>query len=426
MKFFEKIKSRCTAKYKRIILICLIPMYYIVSTTIFYVTTDLTSSNDVNHLKELSLPVQEMGKRTFQTKLKSFNIYNVSFHSKMHDRKFVDAVLFQHYGNNQSAKRLMISWLNKPTWLNMKHVNDYIAEKCPYRNCIMTESQHYLERNDALIFNAMESLHNLSRLLFYQRPSKQVWVFFQMEPPTRINIEQFKNKLFHSSMNWSWSYNLNSDIFRPIRTLATQNTFIKRDYAAIFKRKKKMAAWVVSHCHTQSLREKFVSKLIKAGINVDIFGSCSKRGQREDSNYIWKKISDEYKFYLSFENSLCEDYITEKFFSYYGLDVVLIVRGGLNYSKYFDKSTFIDTTDFTSVKQLANYMLSLNNSENAYTNYLRNKERYVPALTQEQTVQQSACQLCAKLNNAEKFHNIYYSIESYVNNNTCFEPTDYH
>ncbi|XP_045215802.2 alpha-(1,3)-fucosyltransferase fut-5-like isoform X2 [Mercenaria mercenaria] len=422
MKFFERMKPRCTAKYRRIVLICFIPMCYIVST-MFYVTTELTSSYDINYLTEPTMHVQEMRKWTFQT---ISNTHNLSFHTQKYDRKFVDVVLFQHYGNNQYANRLRISWLNKPRWLNIKNVNDYLAKKCPYWNCIMTETRHFFERNDALIFNTMESLQNLSQLLFYQRPSKQVWVFFQMEPPTRINIERLKNKIFHNSMNWSWSYRLNSDIFRPIRTLAKQNDFIKRDYAAIFKRKTKMAAWVVSHCQTQSLRETFVSRLVREGISVDIFGSCSKQGHREDSNYIQKKISNEYKYYLSLENSFCEDYITEKFFTYFGLDVVLIVRGSLNYSKYFDKSAFIDTTDFSSVKELAKYMLTISKSEYAYTHYLRNKEQYIPALTQEQTIQQSACQLCAKLNNADKFHNIYDSIENYVNNNTCFKPNDYH
>ena len=44
-------------------------------------------------------------------------------------------------------------------------------------------------------------------------------------------------------------------------------------------------------------------------------------------------IAEEYWFYLSFENSICNDYITEKFWRTLDLKVVPIVMGGGNYFK---------------------------------------------------------------------------------------------
>ena len=37
-------------------------------------------------------------------------------------------------------------------------------------------------------------------------------------------------------------------------------------------------------------------------------------------------------FYLAFENSKCDDYVTEKFFATSKMDIVPIVMGGSNYS----------------------------------------------------------------------------------------------
>ena len=51
----------------------------------------------------------------------------------------------------------------------------------------------------------------------------------------------------------------------------------------------------------------------------------------EDS---YKKIAADHKFYLSFENQFCEDYITEKFFLALKVDMIPIVNGGFSKQDY--------------------------------------------------------------------------------------------
>ena len=54
----------------------------------------------------------------------------------------------------------------------------------------------------------------------------------------------------------------------------------------------------------------------------------------------------EYKFYLAFENALCPDYVTEKFFRTLKLPVVPVVMGGDNYKNLVPPGSFIDVNNF--------------------------------------------------------------------------------
>lgn len=59
-------------------------------------------------------------------------------------------------------------------------------------------------------------------------------------------------------------------------------------------------------------------------------------------------LEKDYKFYLAFENSLCRDYITEKFYLALLYNVVPVVYGGANYTNLAPKKSFIDIRDFKS------------------------------------------------------------------------------
>ena len=61
-------------------------------------------------------------------------------------------------------------------------------------------------------------------------------------------------------------------------------------------------------------------------IQVDIYGSCgTMRCLRTDNDRCRKLLNEDYKFYLSFENSNCDYYITEKFYDN-GLRLVIQAR----------------------------------------------------------------------------------------------------
>jgi alpha-1,3-fucosyltransferase len=52
---------------------------------------------------------------------------------------------------------------------------------------------------------------------------------------------------------------------------------------------------------------------------------------RSNETACWQLADREYYFYLSFENSICTDYVTEKFFNAMDRKIVPVVIGGTDY-----------------------------------------------------------------------------------------------
>ena len=72
-------------------------------------------------------------------------------------------------------------------------------------------------------------------------------------------------------------------------------------------------------------------------INVTVYGKCSTSGEKTEDAF---KNLDNYYFYLSFENSLCDDYITEKFFKMLKQNIVPVVMGAPRKVSYFYSTIF--------------------------------------------------------------------------------------
>ena len=99
-----------------------------------------------------------------------------------------------------------------------------------------------------------------------------------------------------------------------------------------------------------------------------------------------------YKFYLSFENAACVDYITEKVWKILTINVVPVVLGGADYKRHLPPHSYIDVRDFRSAKHLADYLLMLSRNDALYRKYFEWKRHYGIS------PQNSLCQLCAYMN----------------------------
>jgi len=231
--------------------------------------------------------------------------------------------------------------------------------------------------------------------LLKSKPISQRWVYALWESPKATPDTTRLNGLF----NTTWTYRTDSDIWGPYgryerlsqEEIKKNEMANKTDYT---EGKSELVAWMVSNCRSK-LRIGFVHEL-KKYIKVDVFGRCSGKifhdprscsKNRDKTRDCLKK----YKFYLSFENALCEDYVTEKYWGHLGDEnVVPVVMGGANYTKLAVPGSYINVMDFKTVKQLAEYLQYLDKNNTAYNEYFKWRLKY--KVTDKLPL--SICQIC--------------------------------
>ena len=113
------------------------------------------------------------------------------------------------------------------------------------------------------------------------------------------------------------------------------------------------------NCDTKSKRELYVKELQKY-IDVDIYGKCGplkcpdnpKVYDPRMNKECYDMLEQNYKFYLSFENIFCKDYVTEKLFNILPLQVIgknvtlMLNRMILTKPEYYHKlNSSSETTD---------------------------------------------------------------------------------
>lgn len=83
-------------------------------------------------------------------------------------------------------------------------------------------------------------------------------------------------------------------------------------------------------------------------------------------------LRKDYKFYLSFENSNCKDYITEKFFhNALEFNILPIVMGGRpeDYHRLAPYRSFVHVDEFETVEHLGKYLQLLDQDDELYNSY---------------------------------------------------------
>ena len=297
-------------------------------------------------------------------------------------------------------------------------------DKCPVSNCHITNDASALETSDVILFH----IANLQkRFPDYERPSNQRWVFFMLESEAFTENMAYASHPWKSSFNWTMTYRPDSDIKMLYGEIAEREDILPKNHLSIAKSKTKSVAWLVSHCNTVNRREQYVAELAKH-IPVDIYGKCGNMTCSSRSKYhdpgCYGMLNSTYLFYLSFENSFCQDYVTEKLFKVLEMDVVPVVRGGIGqeYSRITRGNRwYIDSSEFNSPKALAQYLLYLKEHPEKYVEYFNNKNTF-KVTTRYGANTTQWCKLCAKVNDCTEPEKIITDITMWWNVSNCVFP----
>jgi hypothetical protein len=253
--------------------------------------------------------------------------------------------------------------------------------RCPNLHSWMQCSYQMIEdpknASDVLLFHARHL-----RSLPERRLPHQKWVFYEVEAPTNVWNKVDAAAPFWELFNITATFSAESDVPYRLHAIECRR---KQNYTApsanYAQGKRGKVAWFVSHCSTSSRRELYAEELGKY-IDVDVYGGCGNQsvcgGGHLNKNFsaydcLRDFISANYKFYLSFENAFCREYVTEKLHGILAINVIPIVMGSADYTNMLPRGTYVDVSAYASPKDLAAYLSEIDRSDEMYNAFIRCK-----------------------------------------------------
>ncbi|XP_063078729.1 alpha-(1,3)-fucosyltransferase 7-like [Engraulis encrasicolus] len=285
---------------------------------------------------------------------------------------------------------------------------DVCKDRFGIPNCILSDDRSLFPKADFIIFHNRELITGHQRLpLHLPRPQNQGWVWFSMESPAHNgNLRPFAGKF-----NYTMSYRHDADFFTPYGWMAPHSVgrgMTVEDF--IPKNKSYLACWIVSNYAARHSRTQVYNRL-KQVITVEVYGGAVHR--RLDRKHTLPTISHCY-FYLAFENSQFQDYITEKLWknAFVGGAVPVVLGPPCeNYEAMIPKDSFIHVDDFKSEEELGQFLKQVAGDRERYASYFRWKLNYTVAQTSNWRVEPQ-CRICTKLTTLQR-PKVYWDLQSW-------------
>lgn len=275
-------------------------------------------------------------------------------------------IMLYCFGVNTSRENFWMNYILLWTSAGVEPFKDmgegqeiFIRNKCPLRNCFVTDNKGYLEKIeefDIILFNAP----NLNT--YNSFPSKRVSYQNYVFVSSRCSMDYPLPAGYEGVFNWTWTYrldsdvtflyvvvkNLKGDVIGPKREMHWLHQNVKKKLSKLVRKKlltKRIAiAWIKTTCYTGYREDDFALQLKKElnlyNLSMDIYGKCDDThldcSIEVDSGAdgCAAKLQRDYYFYLAIEDAIYEDYVTDKILLALNNYAVPVVYGGANYSRY--------------------------------------------------------------------------------------------
>lgn len=138
---------------------------------------------------------------------------------------------------------------------------------------------------------------------------------------------------------------------------------------------------------------------------------------------------NDYKFYLSFENSNCDEYITEKaWWNAYSKNAIPIIMGApaTSLAKLLPPGSYINVEGFASPKDLATYIQYMSTSRDEFKSFFTWKKEF--KILQEHGYFKSDsyhyCRICEALNYNSREKKVYEDLHKFWSRDQCHPSWD--
>uniref|UniRef100_A0A5K3F9M4 Fucosyltransferase n=1 Tax=Mesocestoides corti TaxID=53468 RepID=A0A5K3F9M4_MESCO len=188
---------------------------------------------------------------------------------------------------------------------------------CRYK-CVFNHDKERLGKGDVVVYSGTFSPEEARKLkqrgvLIVFESGESPWHMPSLDTSQLSQIDMFNTYMAASPIPYMYPH--------FVRNTKPKLKFTNDEKAAMLTRNKtyllpyyhrqrtKLITWVVSNHRPQNNRNEY-AKAIAKFIPVDIYGRGGRQFPPGRDLFQW--LSENYKFYLAFENSNCRNYITEK------------------------------------------------------------------------------------------------------------------
>uniref|UniRef100_A0A0N4Z8E3 Fucosyltransferase n=1 Tax=Parastrongyloides trichosuri TaxID=131310 RepID=A0A0N4Z8E3_PARTI len=307
--------------------------------------------------------------------------------------------------------------------------SDWTVKGCEELNCELTEDKSLFSTSDAVVFHHADlgGIYNYPTRSF----EKQKFVFYSLESPFLVRSFGPQNYF-----NWIMSYNDKADItftygskWRKCNKICNHLPY--NSSKILSAKTNRGIIGYISNCKTNSARLKIINALRKY-VPIVFYGECALSNEPKEAckkfDYECERVViNSYYFFIAFENALCDNYITEKYWARYSFDSIpIVIKRDIYENLNIPSSSFIAVDDFKSAKEMGDYLNYLMNNTKEYLKYFEYRKQNIEVMDEkEYHLMNGFCNLCKKLYENDKSNDVIKNVSiNYLNINRCISKKD--